>query len=778
MIKKFLKHNSGLSLVELIVVISIMAVLTGFLAPTLVHQIKKQREESFKNDASKALSTIESLGVDSAVEDYEIAAANIQKVLRSNYPSASVEYSYKGGTTAESDGSYKDGRAAVDAVYFAENNRYAVYDADHNLDVAEGELKTYAVGDEEGGSVTYTCDANGWIWNINNETHAHKIYASLIENSNGVTIVSWEYNNKTTQEIEETTEDTSGGESGGSSDPVTASCKVTFSTNGKGTFTNGNTSVGKNVSAGSTVTAPSDPEAEGHTFSGWYTDTSCTAAYDFSAAVSGDFTLYAKWTPLTYTITWKDHAGSVLATDTVYYGIVPSYNRADPDPYEDAENTYTFTGWTPSVTAVTGDMTYTAVYTKTPKVEYCTVKFVNYNGSVLQSSEVVKGATPSYTGTEPTKPSDTNYKYVFAGWNPSVSVVTTDTVYTAQYTQVSIATPSYTVNFYNNGHGTAPESQTVIKGWYATEPTAPTADHYDFGGWYLESSCKNKYNFSTAVTGNVNLYAKWTEKTKYTVTFYKSGKSAYYSQTVYAGECAIDPGAPDSSPYSSSYYYFVGWRTSSNGSTLFDFTTPITGDLKLYEYWVSRSTKCTVYFNSNGHGSDSSETVYVGETVSSKTPTAKGWIFGGWYRDSSCSTAYDFTKPVTSTLYLYALWTKDPNYNPTALEILSDYSSGQYNAAISALYDAGYYADTSYTYYYGGIRYIYVYTGPDVSTLTYNNYSYSKYYAYITASNFDTYYYNSSSETWIKTSTSSYDNAYIFRTTNSDGSYSYEFDRQ
>ena len=52
----------------------------------------------------------------------------------------------------------------------------------------------------------------------------------------------------------------------------------------------------KTVAAGGTVTAPADPVVENHTFGGWYTDAACTTAYDFSSAVTGNMSLYAKLT--------------------------------------------------------------------------------------------------------------------------------------------------------------------------------------------------------------------------------------------------------------------------------------------------------------------------------------------------------------------------------------------------------------------------------------------------------------------------------------------------
>ena len=78
--------------------------------------------------------------------------------------------------------------------------------------------------------------------------------------------------------------------------------------------------------------------------------------------------------------------------------------------------------------------------------------------------------------------------------------------------------PTYTVTFNANGHGTAPAAQTVSQGDKATEPTAPTATGYTFGGWYKESNCTNAFDFNTAINANITLYAKWTIN-QYTLTY-------------------------------------------------------------------------------------------------------------------------------------------------------------------------------------------------------------------------------------------------------------------
>lgn len=68
---------------------------------------------------------------------------------------------------------------------------------------------------------------------------------------------------------------------------------VTFDANGK----DAEMPDSQRVKEGKAATEPSTkPRCKGYTFAGWYTDADCTKAYDFSAAVTADMTLYAKWT--------------------------------------------------------------------------------------------------------------------------------------------------------------------------------------------------------------------------------------------------------------------------------------------------------------------------------------------------------------------------------------------------------------------------------------------------------------------------------------------------
>jgi len=80
-------------------------------------------------------------------------------------------------------------------------------------------------------------------------------------------------------------------------------------------------------------------------------------------------------------------------------------------------------------------------------------------------------------------------------------------------------------------------------------------------------------------------------------------------------------------------------------------------DVTLYANWATNSY--TVTFNSRGGSYVSSQTVEHGGKVTKPTnPTRTGYTFGGWYKESGCTTPWDFaTDTVTTNVTLYAKWT-------------------------------------------------------------------------------------------------------------------------
>lgn len=104
----------------------------------------------------------------------------------------------------------------------------------------------------------------------------------------------------------------------------------------------------------------------------------------------------------------------------------------------------------------------------------------------------------------------------------------------------------------------------------------PTKENYTFAGWY---NGNEKFDFTTVPTGDVTLTAKWTAK-NYEVSFITEHGDAPTSQNVPYNETAKDPGK-----LSAEGYTFIGWYADEAHKTKFDFSTPITGDTKVYAKW-------------------------------------------------------------------------------------------------------------------------------------------------------------------------------------------------
>ncbi|MBQ4577386.1 MAG: S-layer homology domain-containing protein [Firmicutes bacterium] len=68
----------------------------------------------------------------------------------------------------------------------------------------------------------------------------------------------------------------------------------------------------------------------------------------------------------------------------------------------------------------------------------------------------------------------------------------------------------YKVTF-NSNSGSAVAAVNVVSGTAVSAPANPTRTGYTFGGWYTDEACTNAYNFETLVTGDITLYAKWTQ---------------------------------------------------------------------------------------------------------------------------------------------------------------------------------------------------------------------------------------------------------------------------
>ncbi|MBE6464305.1 MAG: hypothetical protein E7003_03145 [Eggerthellaceae bacterium] len=172
------------------------------------------------------------------------------------------------------------------------------------------------------------------------------------------------------------------------------------------------------------------------------------------ADVTGDATYTAAY--LTeelprYNVTFVDYDGmTVLQAETSYAEGTKAADivqPATPTRASTAQYDYVFAGWSPEVSDVTGDATYTATYDET--LRQYNVTFVDEDGSteLLPATAYDYGTAAADISqpTTPTKPSDASYDYTFAGWSPDLAEVTGDATYTATYTATPIAYSAPTI---------------------------------------------------------------------------------------------------------------------------------------------------------------------------------------------------------------------------------------------------------------------------------------------------------------------------------------------
>ena len=119
--------------------------------------------------------------------------------------------------------------------------------------------------------------------------------------------------------------------------------------------------------------------------------------------------------------------------------------------------------------------------------------------------------------------------------------------------------------------------QTIDRGGKFKEPAAPSKENHTFAGWY---NGDEEYNFSTVPTDDVTLVAKW-DINKYTVKFV-SEHGSFADQTIEHGKPI---GTDKLTIPQVEGYTFDGWYADATYTTKFDFSTPITGDTKVYAKW-------------------------------------------------------------------------------------------------------------------------------------------------------------------------------------------------
>ncbi len=406
--------------------------------------------------------------------------------------------------------------------------------------------------------------------------------------------------------------------------------KVIFDTDG------GSAIAEQVIKKGEKVTKPNDPAKENNEFVEWLLD---GVAYNFDKVVEKNMTLKAKWNEIVnhnvkVTLDGQEYTSIVRDGEVV---VAEAFNLPDKEGYlikfysEDNQE-YDIN------TRVTTDLNLSASYVQ---IKYYTVKFNSNGGSKVEDAKVQDGNTV-------TAPESTRDGYILDGWYLGEekfdfsTPITKDISLKARWNDG----PKINVIFMVDGkvYKTIPVSEnTVVK-----KPTNPTKDKHRFVEWQLNGTA---FDFSTKITNETTLEARFEEVTSFTVTFNSDGGSIVPSQTV--TDKVTKPASPTKTGYR-----FVEWQL--NGKK-YDFNATVTSDIQLKAKWEELE-KYTIRFNDDEDKEITTRTVYEGEKVTKPSdPSKDGHRFVGWLYNNQL---YDFNKVVTSNMVLTARFERiNPDVN-------------------------------------------------------------------------------------------------------------------
>lgn len=199
------------------------------------------------------------------------------------------------------------------------------------------------------------------------------------------------------------------------------------------------------------------------------------------------------------------------------------------------------------------------------------------NGKSISTQTIDRGGK----FTAPAAPSKENH--TFAGWYNGDEKFDFDADTTKAPNVLNLVAKwdinKYTVKFVSDYGSFANQTIEHGKPIDTDKLTIPTVEGYTFDGWYADDIYSTEFDFTQPITSNTTVYAKWTAK-DYEVRFITEHGKTPTSQNVKYNGTANDPGTLTEEGYT-----FIGWYADEAHKTKFDFSTPITGDTKVYAKW-------------------------------------------------------------------------------------------------------------------------------------------------------------------------------------------------
>ena len=403
-------------------------------------------------------------------------------------------------------------------------------------------------------------------------------------------------------------------------------------------------------------------------------------------------TLYAKWTPVSYGITYELDGGTNHADNPATY-TVESNEITLKAPTKAG---YTFGGWfsdqgysTEVTTIAAGSTGAKTLYAKWERIsKSVTSEFLSGEnapinagaaGAVSFTSGVTDGKANSGDPVVFTVTAPAGYNVTTVKVNSGEAIEASNGAYTFTMgdvdAKINIAvTPiTYTIKFDTNEGSTNPAD---ITGTVETLPniagvTSPTRANYTFAGWYTSKTAGDRID-ATALTAaklvslgtSVTLYAQWIDNRQATLTYAPGGEdvTGMPNPTIVSG----DPSSTIQLAAAPSRvgYTFTGWTIGGElkqpGA---DYTLGVAeSNVDATATWTANQYTITLDAQGgSGAAASISGTVVELPTLPANM-TKTGYTFKGWFTAATEGTKVDSITAANLITYngqtLYAQWTE------------------------------------------------------------------------------------------------------------------------
>ncbi|MGN0808133.1 MAG: InlB B-repeat-containing protein [Candidatus Coproplasma sp.] len=392
----------------------------------------------------------------------------------------------------------------------------------------------------------------------------------------------------------------------------------------------------------------------GYTFNGWFADEEyiTPANLTITKGSNGDITLYAKWTPITYTIEYVTYGGTATGNPTTY--IV-----TDDITFNNATlSGYVFKGW---YTAAEGGSKVNGISAGTTGniILYAhwdyvsTITFESNGGSLVDAISNVEGTAIS----APVAP--TKEHYTFAGWCNDSALTEAYTFTTQPAEDITLyakwAPVVYEIEYALNGGLNSEYNVAEYTVEDKIELYAPSKVGYTFIGWFTDSEFTSVVvtELPIGTSGKITLYAHYSIN-QYTISFESNGGTSVASITQNYATSVNAPESPAKNGYS-----FAGWYSNESLTKLYTFSTMPAENITLYAKW-NLVTYNIIYNLNGGINSNANPANYtiLNATITLSEATKTGYSFAGWYTDAECTA--EITEIISGSygdVELFAKWT-------------------------------------------------------------------------------------------------------------------------